>query len=240
MEDTSADALAMRGLSDVTDSLIKGDRSWLMVLKPLFPLIEEAVKAVVACTAYDDILPPFRMMLAWTEVPVNAIKVVIVGQDPYPNRGDGIGVAFATMAKRCPRSLKNIFSSLHFHGWLKGQNIPPNDKWRLDGWRNQGVLLINTSMTVEHDKPMSHKSIWDSFATALIRTISEQCSDRGIVFMLWGGQAQKKAKFIDSSHLILKCEHPVIPTFVGSCNHWNAANAFLKESGQAPIEWGAL
>lgn len=160
-------------------------------------------------------------------------KVVILGQDPYHTPGVADGLAFSSRSPRTPPSLLTVFKEL---------DIKPKGN-TLTGWANQGVLLLNTILTVEQGKPLSHKDIgWQRFTSQVIEKLSVDQSN--IVFMLWGNKAQEYEKHIFpfDSHLVLKAGHPsplnTIHPFVG-CNHFNEANEFLISKNRQPINWNA-
>lgn len=166
----------------------------------------------------------------------SALKVVIIGQDPYHQAGQANGLSFSVSdGIRIPPSLKNIFKELEQD--IAGFRSPASGN--LEAWAKQGVLLLNTVLTVEDSQPGSHRdSGWLQFTDAVIKTISER--KHHLVFMLWGNYAISKETLIDSSkHLILKAAHPsplARGAFFGS-KHFSQANAYLKTTGQAEVNW---
>ena len=168
--------------------------------------------------------------------PLDKVRVVILGQDPYHGPGQAHGLCFSVpRGVRPPPSLVNIFKELENDLGLKR----PNHGF-LEHWAAQGVLLLNSVLTVESGRAASHKDRgWERFTDAVIRLVNAQ--GQPTVFLLWGSYAQKKAAFVDGTrHLILKAAHPSPLSahngFLG-CKHFSQANAFLEAQGQAPIEW---
>jgi uracil-DNA glycosylase len=196
---------------------------------------------------------PFRA-LALT--PLASVRVVIVGQDPYHGPGQAEGLAFSVATgNRLPPSLRNIFKELNREAGLASGLMPPSGS--LVSWAQQGVLLLNTCLTVEQGSPASHSSQgWEALTDELINAVLG--NDRPVVFMLWGAHAQKlgermrtRAAFSpvtgrQGRHLILKANHPsplsaLRPPqpFIGS-GHFALANAFLQERGELPVQWQVL
>ena len=164
------------------------------------------------------------------------MKVVILGQDPYHNDGQAHGLCFSVKKDvDIPPSLVNIYQELHDD---LGCSIPDNGY--LEKWARQGVLLLNTVLTVRAHQANSHRGIgWEQFTDAAIRILNEQ--DRPIVFLLWGRPAQmKKAMLNNPKHLILEAPHPSpLSAYRGvfGCRHFSRTNEFLKENGLAPVDW---
>jgi len=164
------------------------------------------------------------------------LKVVIIGQDPYHQAGQANGLSFSISdGIRVPPSLKNIFKELELD--IPGFRSPASGN--LEPWSKQGVLLLNTLLTVEDSKPGSHRdSGWLQFTDAVITTLSEQKVH--LVFMLWGNYAISKETLIDASkHLILKAAHPsplARGAFFGN-KHFSKANAYLLTTGQTEVNW---
>lgn len=168
---------------------------------------------------------------------IEDLKVIILGQDPYYNRGQANGLAFSVNSGvKLPGSLKNIFKELHDD---LGLPIPTNGD--LSSWARQGVLLLNSSLTVEEKKPNSHKDLpWGNFTDAIIKYLSDNYS--GLVFVLWGNYAQKKEALIDGNkHLIIKSSHPsplsARHSFFSS-KPFSRINSYLKKLGKSEINWG--
>ena len=171
--------------------------------------------------------------------PIENVKIVILGQDPYHGPNQAHGLSFSVMkGERIPPSLKNIYKELY-----NDIKMDTPDHGFLEGWARQGVLLLNTTLTVERGKPASHKGQgWEEFTDAVIREIS--ALGRPVVFMLWGAHAQAKQTLIDTDkHLVLTAPHPspfsAHKGFLG-CGHFSKANAFLRDHGQTEIDWNDL
>lgn len=168
--------------------------------------------------------------------PLEAIKIVILGQDPYHNPGEAMGLAFSVPENvKIPTSLKTIFKEIS--RCYKEYEIPKDGS--LINWAKQGVLLLNYSLTVLKNKPNSHSKIgWDIVTREIIRIIN--CENKNVVFMLWGKNAMKHASLItNTNHLILKGAHP-IPSIYGrfmGCNHFLMANEYLEQHNLTPIKW---
>lgn len=164
------------------------------------------------------------------------VRVVILGQDPYHGEGQAHGLCFSVMpGVQIPPSLVNIFKEIKND---VGGYIPDNGY--LVPWARQGVLLLNTVLTVREGVPNSHRSLgWEEFTDAVIKKLNE--SERKIIFMLWGNNAKQKIDFIDTSkHIVLEATHPSPLSchqgFFG-CKHFSKANNILKELGEEPINW---
>lgn len=181
--------------------------------------------------AADDIFNAFHF------TPLKDVKVLLIGQDPYHNENQAIGTSFAVPAsqKDIPPSLVNIYQELHDD---VGCNIPNNGY--LKKWADQGVLLLNTVLTVRAHQANSHQGQgWEQFTDAVIRAVNEQ--DRPIVYFLWGRPAQSKKKMLTNpKHLILEAPHPSpLSAYRGffGCKHFSKANEFLMANGAAPVDW---
>jgi len=172
--------------------------------------------------------------------PLEDVRVVILGQDPYHGAGQAHGLCFSVKPDvRIPPSLVNIYKELE-----ADLGVPPARHGFLEHWAQQGVLLLNAVLTVQMGQAASHQGRgWERFTDAIIRLINAR--EEPVVFMLWGSYAQKKAAFVDSvdrggRHLVLKAAHPsplsAHSGFFG-CRHFSKANAFLKQHGQKPIDW---
>lgn len=168
--------------------------------------------------------------------PLDRVKVVILGQDPYHGAGQAHGLCFSVRpGVRPPPSLGNIFKELH-----ADLGIARPRHGFLESWAEQGVLLLNSVLTVEEGKAGSHQGKgWERFTDAVIRLVNDMPGPK--VFLLWGAYAQKKAAFVDTSrHLVLKSVHPSPLSahrgFLG-CRHFSQANAFLESKGLKPIDW---
>ncbi len=187
--------------------------------------------------ATHEIFPPSEDIFnAFHLTPLKDVKCVIIGQDPYHNIGQAHGLCFSVKPGiETPPSLVNIYKELHDD---LGCTIPNNGY--LVKWAKQGVLMLNAVLTVRAHQAASHQGKgWEEFTDAAIRIVNEQ--DRPIVFLLWGGFAQKKASMLTNpKHLILKAPHPsplsVYRGFYG-CKHFSKTNEFLVQNGLAPIDW---
>ncbi|MBO4902825.1 MAG: uracil-DNA glycosylase [Lachnospiraceae bacterium] len=179
---------------------------------------------------------PDDIFSAYTLTELNRVKVVILGQDPYHDVGQAHGLCFSVKpGVDIPPSLQNIYQELHDD---LGLYIPNNGY--LVKWAKQGVLLLNTVLTVRAHQANSHRGIgWEQFTDATIRILNEQ--DRPIVFLLWGKPAQnKRAMLYNPKHLILTAPHPSpLSAYRGffGCKHFSRTNAFLSENHLEPIDW---
>jgi uracil-DNA glycosylase len=182
---------------------------------------------------------------ALTHTPFYSVEVVILGQDPYHGVNQAHGLSFSV--KRSvppPPSLVNIFTELHRDLCL-WNDLPKHrpDHGCLEGWAEQGVLLLNAVLTVEASKPGSHANKgWERFTDCVIQQLNSKRS--GLVFLLWGYYAQKKAAFVDRTrHLVLEAPHPsplsAYRGFIG-CGHFSEANAYLQAHGKPLIDWGRI
>jgi len=191
---------------------------------------EEYGKAVVYPPA-DDIFNAFHF------TPLSKVKVLLLGQDPYHNVNQAHGLSFSVLPsqKEIPPSLQNIYQELHDD---IGCYIPNNGY--LKKWADQGVLLLNTVLTVRAHQANSHqKKGWENFTDAVIQAVNSQ--ERPIVYLLWGRPAQNKASMLTNpNHLILKAPHPSpLSAYRGffGCRHFSQANAFLEAHGAEPVDW---
>lgn len=219
---------------------VKIEESWKEALKNEFskPYFQQIALHIKTEKSQGKIIyPPGRFIFnAFDTTPLDKIKVVILGQDPYHGPGQAHGLCFSVQnGVPPPPSLVNIFKELHSD---IGIAIPNHGN--LTHWAEQGVFLLNASLTVRAGEPMSHSKIgWASFTDTVIKTISDQRDH--VVFMLWGKFAQEKRVLIDESkHLILKAAHPsplsASAGFFG-CKHFSKANAYLVSKGIDPIDW---
>ncbi len=190
------------------------------------------------------IYPPEELVFnALKCTPFDQVKVVIVGQDPYHGAGQAHGLSFSVPpGVQPPPSLKNIYKELK-----EDLSIEPPNHGYLMKWAEQGVLLLNATLTVEDGKPQSHQRRgWESFTDAILKRLSEE--DRPLVFILWGRFAKEKGAFLlnnvprgtKAHHLVLTAAHPSPLSchngFFG-CHHFSKTNAFLTQSGLNPIDW---
>jgi uracil-DNA glycosylase len=168
--------------------------------------------------------------------PLDQVKVVILGQDPYHQPGQAHGLCFSVKpGVKTPPSLVNIYKELE-----SDLGVKPVAHGYLESWAKQGVLLLNAVLTVEDSKANAHQGKgWEQFTDKVISTVNEQCEN--VVFMLWGSYAQRKGSVIDTDrHMVLKAPHPSPLSahrgFFG-CRHFSQANQYLEAHGQSAINW---
>jgi uracil-DNA glycosylase len=224
----------------MTSDKVKIEPSWQHLLneefdKLYFDNLTSFIKSELA--SGKEIYPKGGdIFKAFELTPVKNLKVVILGQDPYHNPGEAMGLCFSVPKNmKVPPSLKNIYKELHTD--VEGFIIPSHGD--LTEWATQGVLLLNAFLTVEKNKPLSHKnSGWETFTDAVITQISNELT--GIVFLLWGNFAKGKATLIDQTkHLVLTAAHPsplAGGAFFGS-KHFSQTNDYLSSSGKSTINW---
>ncbi len=216
------------------------DKSWNDALLPEFEKDYMASLKVFLRTEKDKgkvILPHSGLWFnALKNTPLDKVKVVILGQDPYPTQGHAHGLCFSVLpeVKPIPKSLINIYKELVDDLGIENTN------GCLQSWAEQGVLLLNSVLTVERGQANSHQGKgWEQFTDKVISVINEQ--NRPIIFVLWGAYAQKKGAVIDASrHLVLRSVHPsplsAYRGFFGS-RPFSQVNQFLKQQGQSEINW---
>ncbi len=186
--------------------------------------------------SYTIYPPKDRVFTAFNLTPLSKVKILLLGQDPYHNEHQAQGLSFSVASgQEIPPSLVNIYKELHDD---LGCYIPNNGNLRK--WAEQGVLLLNTVLTVRAHEPNSHAGHgWETFTDYVIRLLNEQ--DRPIVYLLWGRPAGEKAKLLNNPHhLILKAPHPSpLSAYRGffGCRHFSKANEFLVSNGEEPIDW---
>nr|WP_297768789.1 uracil-DNA glycosylase [uncultured Butyrivibrio sp.] len=219
-------------------AMVSGD--WLPALneefhkeyyKNLFEFVKREYSTHVVYPPSDDIFNALHL------TPLKDVKVLILGQDPYHEPGQAHGLSFSVLPGKAdtPPSLQNIYKELNDD---LGCFVPNNGY--LKKWADQGVLLLNTVLTVRAHQANSHKGKgWENFTDAIIRAVNEQ--DRPIVYMLWGKPAQMKKSMLNNpKHLILEAPHPSpLSAYRGffGCKHFSQCNEFLKKNGIAPIDW---
>ncbi len=213
--------------------------SWKAVLTDEFE--KSYFKSLISFVKHEysttSVYPPGRLIFsALDHTPFEEVKVVILGQDPYHGVGQANGLCFSVNnGIAIPPSLKNIFAELR-----DDLGIEPPKSGNLERWANQGVLLLNATLTVRAHEAGSHQNKgWEQFTDAAISALSEQREN--VVFMLWGSYAQKKGSIIDrSKHLVLEAPHPsplsAYRGFLG-CRHFSRANTYLKDEGKKEINW---
>ncbi|MBD1589065.1 uracil-DNA glycosylase [Pseudomonas typographi] len=222
------------------DHHIKLEPSWKQALRPEFdkPYMAE-LRAFLRqeLAAGKEIYPPGPLIFnALNLTPLPQVKVVILGQDPYHGPGQAHGLCFSVQpGVATPPSLVNIFKELK-----RDLNIDIPRQGFLQPWAEQGVLLLNTTLTVERGMAASHaKRGWETFTDRIIEVVSSQCES--VVFLLWGSHAQSKRKLIDTTrHKVLASPHPSPLSahrgFLGN-GHFSQANRFLLEHGREPVDW---
>ena len=218
---------------------VRIDESWRQVLQPEFdkPYFELLTNFVRRAYQTTQCFPPAgQIFRAFDLCPFDKVRVVIIGQDPYHDVNQAHGLCFSVQdGVPVPPSLVNIYKELNRD---LGKPLPTSGN--LTHWAEQGVLLLNATLTVEAHKAGSHQGKgWEEVTDAAIQALNNQRSN--IVFMLWGSYAQRKGQFIDRrKHLVLTAVHPsplsAYRGFIG-CGHFSQANNYLLQHGQAPIAW---
>lgn len=218
---------------------VKIEQSWKAALADEFekPYFASMVRFLHEEKAEGrKIYPPgSQIFRAFELTPVDHVKVVILGQDPYHGAGQAMGLSFSVPANvPAPPSLKNIFKEIHDDLGITMSGYPDLEKWA-----RQGVLLLNAVLTVRAGQPASHSGIgWTEFTDAVIKYISDNLN--GVVFLLWGNFARSKKALIDTSrHYVLEAAHPsplARGAFFG-CRHFSKTNEILTKEGKAPIDW---
>ena len=218
---------------------VRIEPSWHELLKDEWdkPYLSQLAQWVRQEYATHTVFPPAgKIFAAFDSCPVNDVKVVILGQDPYHDYNQANGLCFSVCdGVPFPPSLTNIFKEVHDD---IGTPIPQSGD--LQRWARQGVLLLNATLTVEANRAGSHQGKgWEELTDRAIRLLAEK--REGIVFMLWGSWAQRKGEFIDRNrHLVLASAHPsplsAYRGFFGN-HHFSRANAYLTQHGKTPINW---
>ena len=218
---------------------VKIEKSWQEVLQPEFdkPYFENLVGFVKQEYASRTIFPPAgQIFSAFNTCPFNDVKVVILGQDPYHGPGQAHGLCFSVNdGIPFPPSLQNIFKEI-----TSDLGIPAPKTGNLTRWAEQGVLLLNATLTVRASQAGSHQGKgWEEFTDSVIKIISEKAEN--VVFILWGSYAIKKKALINASkHCILTAPHPSpLSSYRGffGCKHFSKTNEYLQSVGKTPIEW---
>lgn len=221
------------------------EKDWLDKLWPILSSDEmkKTFAYLKAQKKFRIVYPSFEECFnAFKYTPWEKVRVVIIGQDPYHD-GSAHGLAFSAGpgARRCPPSLKNIILEVE-DDCFDGLNLERASSWRLDGWAEQGVLLLNTALTVEKAKPGSHSKIWQNFTNKTLELLSEEKT--GLIYMLWGNHAQSYEHLIDDKHnYIIKAGHP---SPLNTTNPFKGSKCFSKaneiiENQNGPeftIDWG--
>ena len=207
-----------------------GDEFKKPYYKDLYEFVKKEYNTVTVYPPANDIFNALHL------TPLKDVKVLVLGQDPYHGAGQAHGLSFSVLpGQRIPPSLKNIYQELHDD---LGCRIPNNGY--LEKWAKQGVLMLNTVLTVRAHKPNSHQGKgWEHFTDAIIEAVNAQ--DRPVVYLLWGRPAQKKSSMLNNpKHLVLKAAHPSpysADTGFFGCRHFSQANEFLQSHGVTPIDW---
>ncbi|MDP9838891.1 uracil-DNA glycosylase [Neorhizobium huautlense] len=224
----------------MADGDIKLEETWKLALEEEFssPYMASLKQFLVAeKQAGKHIFPKgAEYFRALDLTPLDEVKVVILGQDPYHGAGQAHGLCFSVQpGVRTPPSLVNIYKEMQ-----ADLGIAPAKHGFLEHWAEQGVLLLNSVLTVEEGKAAAHQGQgWEKFTDAVIRTVNDECD--GVVFILWGNYAQKKAAFVDQErHLVLKSAHPSPLSahngFLGS-RPFSRTNEYLQSIGKDPVDW---
>ena len=218
---------------------VRIEQSWKVALAPEFekPYFGSLVSFLRQEKAAGATIFPLgsQIFRAFDLTPMDKVKVVILGQDPYHGPGQAHGLSFSVpLGVPAPPSLKNIFKEIEADLGVQMSGCP-----NLEKWAEQGVLLLNAVLTVRSGEAASHSKIgWQEFTDAVIKCISDKCE--GVVFMLWGNFARTKSVLIDASrHYVLEAAHPsplARGAFFG-CRHFSKANDYLKATGRSPITW---
>lgn len=215
------------------------EEGWKSVLMDQFqsPYFRTLKEFLVEEKKKHTLYPPGKLIFnAFQRTPFDRVKVVILGQDPYHGKGQAHGLCFSVpQGIPKPPSLVNIFKELHSD---LGTPIPQHGN--LEKWADQGVLLINATLTVRDSQAGSHqKQGWETFTNRVIELVSQEKS--GVVFLLWGRFAQAKESLIDGSkHLVLKAAHPSpLSAYNGffGCQHFSRTNEYLENQGKTGIDW---
>ena len=213
--------------------------SWRRELQEEFeqPYFSDLVEYVKKEYQNQTIFPAGKNIFkAFDACPFDQVKVVILGQDPYHGPGQANGLCFSVQkGVTFPPSLVNIFKEIKDD---LGKDIPPHGS--LEHWANQGVLLLNATLTVRAHQAGSHQNKgWENFTDAVIKALADRKSN--VVYLLWGSYAQKKASVVDvNNNLVLKAPHPSpLSAYRGffGCKHFSKANVYLSENGQSAIDW---
>lgn len=222
---------------------VRIEPSWYEVLKPQFeaPYFAQLKEFLVAERAQHTCYPPgSKIFNAFDSTPFDRVKVVILGQDPYHEPGQAMGLCFSVpQGVQVPPSLVNIIKEINTD---LGTQIPTTCG-DLTGWAEQGVLLLNATLTVRAHQAGSHQHQgWETFTDAAISALSER--RQGVVFLLWGSYAIAKRKLIDTGkHLVLTAPHPSpLSAYRGffGCHHFSLTNRYLMDEGLEPINWARI
>ncbi len=220
---------------------VRIDESWRQVLQPEFdkPYFELLTEFVRQEYKTKQIFPPSRLIFnAFDSCPFDKVKVVIIGQDPYHDVGQAHGLCFSVQeGVKVPPSLQNIYKEIQSDLGHPSECAPSGN---LQRWAEQGVLLLNATLTVEAHRAGSHQNKgWEVFTDAAIAALAQKREN--IVYMLWGSYAQRKAAYVPAQkNLILKAAHPSpLSAYNGffGCKHFSKANSYLEQHGLLPVRW---
>ncbi len=214
--------------------------SWLVHLAPEFelPYMKHLKQFLLEQKKAGKIIYPESKNIfnAFNSTPLEQVKVVILGQDPYHGPHQAHGLCFSVQPGiPTPPSLQNMYKEIQ-----RDLHFPIPNHGFLQSWANQGVFLLNATLTVEQARAGAHQGQgWEQFTDRAIQVVNERCEN--VVFLLWGSYAQKKGQFIDGrKHLILRAPHPsplsAYRGFIG-CGHFSKVNEYLQQHGQTPIDW---
>ncbi|KGI56663.1 uracil-DNA glycosylase [Campylobacter sp. MIT 97-5078] len=215
------------------------NEDWKNFLKPLFfePFFSTIKQNYIQALQNGKIIyPPAKLTFnAFNLTPLNELKLILLGQDPYHQPNQAMGLSFSVPSGvRVPPSLVNIYKELE-----ADLGIKPSKNGDLSKWARQGVLLLNAILSVEANKAVSHQNFgWQEFTNAVIAHLSKE--KQGLVFLLWGNFARSKKSLIDTSkHLVLEAAHPSPLARTGflGCKHFSKSNEWLIKQGKTPIEW---
>lgn len=223
----------------MTSDDIHLEKSWKAILSE--ELDAPYMSTILSCLSNDrsegKIIYPAndRIFNAFNACPLDKVKVIIIGQDPYHGPNQAMGLSFSVpRGERVPPSLKNVYKEL-----VTDMDFQVPDHGELTLWTQQGVFLLNAVLTVQHKSPGSHKKLgWQKFTDAVIVKLSEQ--KEHLVFLLWGNYAKGKKALIDTSkHIVLEAPHPS-PLARGGffgCRHFSKTNTYLVDHGKKAIDW---
>lgn len=220
---------------DISKEIDKIYTDWRSVLKQYIDKYKDSIQSQINKDTVDNtVYPPSELIFnAFNRFNSKELKVVLIGQDPYINKGEAMGLSFS-VPKECkmPPSLRNVFKELEAEFGEQRTNKDLSD------WTDQGVLLLNASLTVRKGESLSHMKIWKEYTTDIIKHIASNY--KNIVYILWGDFARKYSKLLDSNaNLILEWSHPsplCRKPFVGN-NHFKKCNEYLSKIGKESIKW---
>lgn len=224
---------------NVSSLIDKVENDWKEILRQIIKPYQDKIDTFITTEldTYEglrEILPSQELVFrAFCECPFREVKVVIIGQDCYPTKGDAMGLCFSVPnGTRCPPSLRNIFKEIHHEYNEQRKDTDLND------WAKQGVLLLNTALTVREGSPGSHIKTWKDFTRDIVKYIAQNKSN--VCYILWGEHAISFKQYLDENHnCVLTHSHPSPLSrrpFVG-CNHFKLCNEYLNLHGMTEIKW---